>query len=215
VKKFIDKFRDGSFRFEQPFFYNNKFSLRCELGIGNKKEYMKNAYKRAVEIFNIVFPNKPDFFVVEHEIDDISQCLRANSIGILKNNAKAYYENLVDLKKLQSMGDSELIKISSFTEEEKRWYITLAINRFIIFPNDNKKYFDDMIKSQVGIKQPSFLLHRITNFGSLDNDCVLTIYDDRGLDIVFSSKEKGKPFYEKLKPYLFEYDIEIMKKTFE
>ena len=50
------------------------------------------------------------------------------------------------------------------------------------------------------------------HFVSFENECIVSVYDYRGCDIVFASREKMREFYEKLKPYLFEYDMEEMKK---
>ena len=47
---------DESYLYKQPWFYNYPFALRCELGIGDSKRvYLKNAKKRAFEIFDILF----------------------------------------------------------------------------------------------------------------------------------------------------------------
>ncbi|MBO7555412.1 MAG: DUF3885 domain-containing protein [Neisseriaceae bacterium] len=43
---------------------------------------------------------------------------------------------------------------------------------------------------------------------------MLSIYDDRGCDIVFATKEKYQEFYNKLQKYLLEYDLEEMKKRY-
>ena len=43
------------FDYLQPYFYNNPYALRCELGTGKGQEYMKNAYERALAIYNILF----------------------------------------------------------------------------------------------------------------------------------------------------------------
>ena len=42
----------------------------------------------------------------------------------------------------------------------------------------------------------------------------LSIYDHRGCDIVFATKEKMREFYNKLKPYFLEYDAEEMSRRF-
>ena len=52
------KLLDSSFLYLQPWFYNNKLALRCELGIGESNEYMNNAFYRAINIANILFENK-------------------------------------------------------------------------------------------------------------------------------------------------------------
>ena len=51
-----------------------------------------------------------------------------------------------------------------------------------------------------------------TSFVSFENECILSVYDDRGCDAVFADKEKMCEFYPLLKPYFLEYDIEEMQK---
>ena len=64
---------DASFLYREPWFYNHPFALRCELGIGESKHtYLKNAKKRAFEIFDILFQNMPDAIFFDHYIEDIS-----------------------------------------------------------------------------------------------------------------------------------------------
>ena len=55
---------------------------------------------------------------------------------------------------------------------------------------------------------------RTVHFVSFENECILSIYDDRGCDIVFTTKEKMREFYNKLKPYFLEYDAEEMSRRF-
>ena len=54
----MERILDESFLYLQPWFYNNKLSLRCELGIGKGNEYMENAFHRAISIANVLFDNK-------------------------------------------------------------------------------------------------------------------------------------------------------------
>ena len=49
---------------------------------------------------------------------------------------------------------------------------------------------------------------------SFQNECIMSVYDDRGCDIVFATHEKMKEFYHTLEPYFLSYDAEEMKKRF-
>ncbi|MBQ8213270.1 MAG: DUF3885 domain-containing protein, partial [Clostridia bacterium] len=55
---------------------------------------------------------------------------------------------------------------------------------------------------------------RTVHFVSFENECILSIYDHRGCDVVFATKEKMREFYDKLKPYFLESDVEEMAKRF-
>ena len=54
-----------------------------------------------------------------------------------------------------------------------------------------------------------------TSFVSFENECILSIYDDRGCDVVFASREKYRQFFSLLSQYLLDYDLEEMKRRFE
>jgi len=55
------KICSNDFQYLQPYFYNNPYALRCELGIGDTtEEYMESAKRRATEIYHILFPNGAD-----------------------------------------------------------------------------------------------------------------------------------------------------------
>ena len=47
---------------------------------------------------------------------------------------------------------------------------------------------------------------------SFENECIYSVYDDRGCDVVFFTHGKMKEFYNKLKPYFLDYDIEEMER---
>ena len=51
-------------------------------------------------------------------------------------------------------------------------------------------------------------------FVSFENECILSIYDDRGCDIVFATHEKLREFYPLLKPYFLTYDAEEMARRY-
>ena len=53
---------------------------------------------------------------------------------------------------------------------------------------------------------------REVGFVSFENECILSVYDDRGCDIVFATREKMNAFYHKLRPYFLNYDLDEMEK---
>ena len=64
--------RDKEFSYLQPYFYNNRYALRCELGVGEGDQYMINAKNRAMEIFNILFADGIDAIIFNYWIFDYS-----------------------------------------------------------------------------------------------------------------------------------------------
>lgn len=69
---------------------------------------------------------------------------------------------------------------------------------------------ESILKSQIYCQ-----VNPLVSFVSLENQCIFSVYDDRGCDIVFFSNEKYKEFYIKLEQYFLDYDREKMRETFE
>ena len=62
-----ERIRSKEFSYLQPYFYKNPYALRCELGIGDSdEEYMDNARKRALEIYDILFTEEADCLLFNH-----------------------------------------------------------------------------------------------------------------------------------------------------
>ena len=187
----IEQILDGSFLYDQPWFYNNKLSLRCEIGIGDGKEYMKNAVCRAIQIANILFENK--------KIDAAFYHLYYYNDGYVFDNADFILndDKIVEL-------DKSLFRDSDEFDDD-----LTAINRHISY-NIDFSTLESILKSQIECQ-----INPLVRFVSIDNECIFSVYDDRGCDIVFFSFDKYKEFYLKLEQYFLNYDREKMKETFE
>ena len=182
---------DGSFLYLQPWFYNNKLSFRCELGIGEGKEYMDNAFHRAISIANILFANKTIDAAFYHQYFD--------------NDGRTYDANALILKidKIVELDRYSLIRLEAIDDDIS------AVKRYISY-NIDFDTLESILKSQIECQ-----LNPMVNFVSFDNEFVFSVYDDRGCDIVFFNNDKFKEFYSRLEPYFLESDREKMKETFE
>ena len=182
---------DGSFLYLQPWFYNNKLSFRCELGIGEGKEYMDNAFHRAISIANILFANKTIDAAFYHQY--------------FNNDGRTYDSNDLILKidKIVELDRYSLIQLEEIDDD------IAAVKRYISY-NIDFDTLESILKSQIECQ-----LNPLVSFVSFDNEFVFSVYDDRGCDIVFFNNDKFKEFYSRLEPYFLEYDREKMKETFE
>ena len=182
---------DGSFLYLQPWFYNNKLSFRCELGIGEGKEYMDNAFHRAISIANILFANKTIDAAFYHRY--------------FNNDGRTYDANDIILKidEIVELDRYSLIQLEEIDDD------IAAVKRYISY-NIDFDTLESILKSQIECQ-----LNPLVNFVSFDNEFVFSVYDDRGCDIVFFSNEKYKEFYIKLEKYFLDYDREKMRETFE
>lgn len=192
------------FSYESPYFYNNDFALRCELGIGeNSEEYLANAKKRAEAIFSILFENGVDMFFFDNYIYDFDFSM-GNTV---------YIKNIVSLEKNRikfSLGYQKkfkhiVIRDIPFDKDDD----IVRRNRICCYP-DKKFNAIEVISSQID-SQGNPTIHLV----SFNNSCIFTVYDDRGCDIVFFDKSKFRKFYPLLQKYLLDYDLSLMKQRLD
>ncbi len=202
----MDMILNRKFRYEQPWFYQNELALRCELGIGDDTEtYMKNAHNRADIIFDILFPQMPDAFFFDHMIYDFDddEPLIGSVRSIVSTKSKVLTFRLQQLKRYRYTIVRDLPRSENNIDE------LLRINRIVCYPSpkyDPKKQIFHQIES---CNLP------LVSFVSEEHECIFSIYDDRGCDIVFFDAEKFKYFYPLLEPYFLEYDKATMKQRLE
>jgi hypothetical protein len=168
------------------------------LGIGDSKRvYLKNAKKRAFEIFDILFQNPPDAIFFDHYVEDLSSW-----DGINTNHAIGYFKkNIRFLAQHINEYENTVIFHIPLDEDED----CVQKNRIICYTDATYPYKKRAIEN---FSWGSRTVH----FVSFENECILSIYDHRGCDIVFATKEKMREFYDRLKPYFLEYDAEEMLK---
>ena len=190
---------DRDFAYVQPWFYQNPHALRCELGQGDDTAtYMHNAYRRAKEIFAILFPDgQPDAVIFDQFVYEIP--IR-----------------------------------QPYAHKEQAFFNRMTARRHVIVPN-LRTYEDEVgeeektyTRNRVGAYRDTqdFPVHRLirrciweqhlapVGFVSFENECILSIYDDRGCDIVFATHEKLRELYPLLKSYFLDYDAEEMARRY-
>lgn len=194
---------DKNFKYEEPYFYKNNLAMRCELGIGKGRKYMINAKERASEIFSILFKNGVDIFFFDNcyfDYDTYDEVYVKNYISMIKNEIKfvVNYKN-----KFKHTVVSDIV----FEREEYENDI-IKKNRICFYPDATFKPLN-VINSQIKGDE-TFLIH----FVSFENQCIFTVYDDRGCDVVFYDKAKFKAFYPQLEKYFLDYDRELIKQRY-
>lgn len=210
---------DRSFDYLQPYFYSNPYALRCELGIGDTtEEYMKNSRERAASIYHILFPQKADAILFNYwmfdwsdtgdaekrlfdgDSEDISriidQRLRAETRALRFLSEMMMDYRHVSVKDLKTYDDPTDADAGSTRR-----------NRIVCYADDIG--FDDLDLIEKQIKDDK---NSEVSLVSFQNECILSVYDDRGCDIVFSTYEKMREFYPLLKAFFLPYDLEEMEK---
>lgn len=188
------------FAYLRPWFYQNPHALRCELGQGDDTEtYMRNAYRRAKEIFAILFPDgQPDAVIFDQYVQEKPYRSRYD------HKERAFFNRMttrrhVIVPNLRTHEDDE-------PEEEK----TYTRNRVVSYRDTEDFPVQRLIRRCIWEQQLTPV-----GFVSFENECILSIYDDRGCDIVFATHEKLRELYPWLKPYFLDYDAEEMERRYK
>ena len=173
------------------------------MGIGDSDRiYLKNAKKRASEIFDIIFPSSPDAIFFDHYIEDFSSYDLIN----VKQGVKFFKKKLKFLANHTNKYEYTIVFNIPLDENEQE--CNIQKNRAIFYTDSKYPYKKRAIENFSWVSST-------VHFVSFENECILSSYDDRGCDIVFATKDKMREFYHKLKPYLLSYDLEEMKKKME
>lgn len=208
------------FSYLQPYFYNYPYALRCQLGMGESDaEYMANAESRALEIYKILFPRGADAVFFNYWIYDYSDsgeaefwhCDDDDDIQeIIRYRIEVESEMLHFLSLYQFCYRHVSVRdLPTYDEPGDPDYGKNRRNRIVCFADGKEFDYMDIIRRQIeGVGS-----HGI-GFVSFEHECILSIYDDRGCDIVFAVPEKMREFYPRLQPYFLEYDLEEMERRY-
>ncbi len=205
---------DRSFDYLQPYFYNNPFALRCELGIGETYEsYMRQARERAEKIYHILFPNKADAIIFSQWLYDWSDSGPAekqeyagdpNEVIDTRVNKETralrfLLENMMQYRHVSVKG------LKTYEPDDP----DVRRNRIVCYADETG--FDDLtlIERQIADENDSEV-----SLVSFANECILSVYDDRGCDVVFATHGKMREFYRLLEPFFLQYDLAEMVKRF-
>ena len=204
------------FSYLQPYFYKQPYALRCELGMGDSdEEYLGNALRRAMEIYDILFPDGADCIFFHHWQYDYCSCGEAEGKDdpdygeIIENRIAVETEKLRFLSEMQGKYRHFTVRnLETYDEPGDLRYELHRRNRVICYSDgigfDHRKLMENEINWD-GYE---------VSFVSFRNECILSVYDDRGCDVVFMTQQKLKEFYKMLQPYFLSYDMEEMERRF-
>ncbi len=205
------------FPYLQPYFYNHPYALRCELGMGDThEEYIANAKQRALEIYHILFPTGVDTMMFNHWLYD--HCDSGDAGGDLLNghdSAEEAIQYWVNAKAdtlrflLEQQFKYRHLTVRNLDTYDADCSETERRNRVICYSDGIGFDYEALIEQEIEWEG-----HDVS-FVSFENECIFSVYDDRGCDIVFMTHEKLKKFYHRLQPYFLEYDVEEMEKRYK
>ena len=212
------KICSNDFQYLQPYFYNNPYALRCELGIGDTaEEYMDNAVKRAFEIYHILFPNGPDAMFFNHWRYDYCDSGAAEKYNhdpedalddVIAHRLAVEHEKLEFLFYYQFHYRHVTVRnLETYDDPDDEDFELQRRNRVVCFSDGADFDYQHLIDQEIHVVNG----HEVS-FVSFENECIFSVYDDRGCDVVFMTHDKMKEFYDRLEPYFLEFDADEMKK---
>ena len=187
------------FTYLRPWFYQNPHALRCELGQGDDTEaYMHNAYRRAKEIFAILFPNGQPDAVMFDRFTYKQSC----------HDRYAHKERAF-LDRMTARCHVIVPNLRTYEDEDGETEKAYTRDRVVSYRDGEDFSAHRLIRRNIWEQQ-----FAPVGFVSFENEFILSIYDDRGCDIVFATHEKLREFYPPLKPYFPDYDAEEMARRY-
>lgn len=208
---------DSNFSYLQPYLYNNPYALRCELGQGEEDgtDFLRTSKERADIIYGMLFPNGADAVIFNHYIRDLCEDGDAHEYFRPQDIIREVTLNTELLLEFQGKYRHRVVRDLPKYEDELPPEDKYPATRHRIVCYSDGKGFDAeriigiMLGERCSTDSPEI------SFVSFPHDCILSIYDARGCDVVFASYEKMAAFYPKLEPYFLDYDRELMKNRFE
>jgi hypothetical protein len=185
----------GEKSLDHALFYNHQAGLRFELSEGESYiEMFISAYQKAEKILQSAFEGSERIVI----------CL-------------AYYgedtilENLSSLKGLEdcqiTVNNPESWEKYDSEDESKRIFIAFTSNK-----KEIKKVLWGVLATELGITPQ---IGCTAYFIDFNNKIIASPYDDRGMDIIGSNKQRLQMLYTKHQNYLLNHDINEMKKHYK
>ncbi len=203
------------FPYLQPYFYNHPYALRCELGRGRTpEEYAETARARAEAIYRILFPTPADALIFSYWIYDRSFTGDPGTDHpAFSDEARRWY------LETQIRQEAEQLRFLDAMQSRYRHAVVRDLPTYDDGPDkDTWRHRIVCYPDARGFDEPGLLRRQLTDeplpleisLVSFRNECIFSVYDDRGCDIVFAVPEKLREFYPRLKPYFLAYDAEEM-----
>ena len=179
---------------------------------------MTNAIDRALAIYRTLFPDGADAIIFNHWMCDYCDCSDAEEdcfgeeddlLGVIENRIESEMKKLRFLSECQMKYRHFTVRnVKTYDEPGDEAYELNHRNRVVCYSDG--KGFDYLTLLKQEIEEEG---HEVS-FVSFANECIFSVYDDRGCDVVFMTREKMREFYHQLQPYFLEYDVQEMEKRY-
>lgn len=221
MSKVEEQILSREFDYLHRYFYNNPYALRCELGIGNTtEEYLSQARQRANAIYDILFSHGADAIIFNYWINDWSDS------GETEGKAWESEEIAAEIVDRRIQAESDSLR---FLSEHMMKYRHVAVKNLKTYDEPGDPDYDLRRRHRIvcysdgiGFDDRELIEKQLSDGDSpeislisFENECFLSVYDDRGCDIVFMTYEKMKSFYPALSPFFLAYDLAEMERRLQ
>lgn len=194
---------------ESPLFYNNPIGIRIEIGVPYREitneKYFTNVYLRSNFIFEEIFEEKDEMFVIICGVKDIKPYISFN------NGLNAFPDMI---KNKNVLNEATLIEKERYIEENGDLY---GISYQYVLTCT--KYDIDYKRILMAIANSDHARYPYTSNGvffiNTKKNIIYYLYDDRGLDLVSNEKKNLKHIYTKFNDWILDYDRERINKIFK
>ena len=190
-------------------FYNWDIGIRFELGSPYRgienPEYFNKLIERAVKIFEFVFEENDDLYVI------VSSFEAVEPYKVLNQGERVFP------KYIKNKNDAD--KVVCIKEEknfEEEGYLSSISYQYCL-----KCKRDDIVYSRIFevLANRDFCREPYTSDGvyfvNVSKDIIFHMYDDRGFDVVAKNKENLQKLYVMLNNWILDYDRKQIDETFK
>ncbi|MDQ0418958.1 hypothetical protein J2Z48_003163 [Croceifilum oryzae] len=208
----LDKYLNNNFhnlKLRPPLFYNWVFGIRFELGDPNevkRNPHMKRVYFRAITLFK-------ELHSTEDEIMIVANVHHSGEENILKRRRVKIYQHYLKSKDILPRLQHQ---ITPYVFEDIYDIYDFETHRYSLQCQVKDIKFIQLVKAicnhDMGIKPKIF--HDVF-FVNLSNKTIFHIYDDRGCDVIATSKEHIRPLYNRYNDWILDHDRATIDKVFQ
>ena len=182
----------------RPVFYSWKIGIRFELGVDYDSDfayenspYLQGVYKRAITLFKSLHSNNDDIYIVV-DVSDYADDFKLKS--------KTFSRYIKEKWVLYGLNQKTIIH----DDDEEGTYKTL---RFTLKCKTSDFKYIPMLKAicnqDMGIRPSIF---NMVYFININRKTIFHVYDDRGCDLVATSRETIRDVYDNYNDWILAYD---------
>ena len=201
-------------KLERPLFYKSPFGLRFEIGPSDQEIWSDESKSLNIKYFNVALERAMSIFQAAFQPnDDIAIAYQIFSDGRRKIKKRSFiFKQFHSLENANiSLSDHRDIYSNGLDYKSECWK-RVTISGIKTAEINVRQLFKAAINSDFSSLQPQlngecYLINRTKQL-------VLNLYDDRGMDVVSTSKEPLAALYKSHNHLILDYDRESIDKVF-